>query len=485
MRRALSILSVLLAMSLMVLPAVLADPGGGPSASGVGRASMDLSGRAGTNGYLTSSGLAWSDAVVQRGLRNYAGPNCPGPGWNCTSTGAPVVQIATGNDPRNVFVCDPEDPSSDPDSNMCVISQTNTTGTNEAVCIEEDEQPDGTIEQSCVITQDNDSGANIAIVKQSVKMDSKQTTQRSEQRSQITQTNNSGDNRADVDQRSQLSAKAQHESDISQVQDVIQNSDIDQQTGFGLPPATEAGDNTANVFQSHRLEAKAHKADFVEQLQNAEQPFGETSCEPSFLYHSPNICSTVEQLSTNGELLINLKQELRHDAKAEPVRDDVFQQQGSSEDTGGMVGINHQDSTGVANRFKVQGERQDAKAHAIGGSVTQLQYTGQGPRLNSDQLGNEDNFAMGDQTVNQNASDPTFQQLQIGAIAAPISGNAMFSQKGCQNGVCEEQSPSGGPPGLFAELGCSQGVPPDSEGSPPPEGCVESSGPAEGGGGDG
>jgi len=462
MRRALSILSVLLTATLMVIPAVLADPGGGTtSAAGRPDTSIDVSNRAGIHNYLASIGVDREDAVVQRGVRNYAGPQCPGPRWNCTSSNRPVVQIALrGGTQRNVFVCDPEGAGTDEDANECVISQTNTTGTNKAVCIQEDEQDEGTVEQSCDITQTNNSGDNIATVEQSVEMDHKSTTQRSEQRSEITQTNNSGDNLAQVDQRSDLSAKVVNESDVSQVQDVIQDSDIDQTSGVGIPPATQAGDNSADVFQSHRLDAKAHVADSVEQLQNAEAPSGETDCQP-LQFFEPNICSEVNQNSTNGDLLINLRQELRHDAKAMPVEDDVFQQQGSSEFTGGMVGINHQHSEGVAERFKVQDERQDAKAHAVGGTVTQEQYTGQGPRLNSDQVFNEDNFAMGEQTVMQTASDPTFQQLQIGAIAVPISGEAVFEQQGCQNGECEEQTISGGPPGVFAELGCTSGEPPD------------------------
>ena len=468
MRRALSILSVLLTATLMVIPAVLADPGGGiTSAAGRPDASIDLSSRAGIDRYLTSIGVDREDAVVQRGVRNYAGPNCPGPRWNCTSSSGPVLQVALrgGGSPRNVFVCDPESSGTDPDTNTCVVVQgIPDDGTNEAVCIQGDEQDEGTVAQSCDITQTNDSGDNIATVEQSVQMGHKSTTQRSEQRSSISQTNGTGDNWASVDQRSDLSAKAQNESDVIQEQDVIQDSLIDQETGVGVPPEAAAGDNTADVFQSHRLEAKAHVADSVEQLQNAQVPFNSVEpLEPAtscwFLF-DPNICSRIDQLSTDGALLIDLRQELRHDAKAMPVEGDVDQQQGSSEFTGGMVGINHQDSAGVAERFKVQDERQDAKAHAVGGTVTEQQFTGQGPRINSDQVFNENNVAMGEQTVIQTASDPTFQQLQIGALAVPISGEAVFEQHGCQNGECEEQTISGGPPGVFAELGCTSGEPP-------------------------
>lgn len=478
MRRALSILPVLIVASLMVLPAVLAKPGSsaGGSLTGATARPADLSSRAAINRYLVSLGVDPADAVVQRGDRNYAGPDCPGSAWNCTDTSAPVVQLSSGGGGENVFVCDPEGTGTDEDTNTCVISQNNTTGDNHAVCIERDEQEEGVVEQSCTITQTNISGDNAATVRQTVLMDHKETTQRSEQTSEVSQTNGTGDNEASVEQRSDLSIKTHgtSSSDIVQQQDAIQDSDVEQLTGIGVLPTDPGGDNTAEVFQSHVLEAKAHKAASVEQLQNADSPFGETDCG-ALQFTSPNICSEIDQQSTTGDLLFRLRQDLRHEARAEPVSDEVFQQQGSSETTGGMAAVNHQNSLGVARRFKAQTERQNARAHKKG-MVTQLQYTGQGPRLNSDQVFNLDNIVVGDQSVHQSASDPTFQQLQIGAVAVPISGEATFTQRGCQNGECEQQTVTGGPPGVFAELGCNQGEPPDSEGSPPPEGCVEAGG---------
>ena len=39
--------------------------------------------------------------VTQRGARNYAGPNCPGKGWNCT-TSTRVLQISTSSGQNKV-----------------------------------------------------------------------------------------------------------------------------------------------------------------------------------------------------------------------------------------------------------------------------------------------------------------------------------------------------------------------------------------------
>src|SRR5581483_6610510 len=52
-----------------------------------------LSTRTGANLYLVQHGLNPTGFVIQRGTHNYAGPKCPGAGWNCT-TAKRVLQIA-------------------------------------------------------------------------------------------------------------------------------------------------------------------------------------------------------------------------------------------------------------------------------------------------------------------------------------------------------------------------------------------------------
>ena len=53
----------------------------------------DLSTRGAVMKYVRSLGVDPTGLVIQRGARNYAGPNCPGPNWNCTRA-SKVVQIA-------------------------------------------------------------------------------------------------------------------------------------------------------------------------------------------------------------------------------------------------------------------------------------------------------------------------------------------------------------------------------------------------------
>ena len=54
----------------------------------------DLSTVANVKTYLRSLGVDPRGVVIQRGARNYAGPNCPGAAWNCT-TSTRVVQISS------------------------------------------------------------------------------------------------------------------------------------------------------------------------------------------------------------------------------------------------------------------------------------------------------------------------------------------------------------------------------------------------------
>ena len=56
--------------------------------------------------YLRSLGVNPSGFVVQRGPFNYAGPNCPGAAWNCT-TSTKVIQLSSGGAAAaaNHFIC--------------------------------------------------------------------------------------------------------------------------------------------------------------------------------------------------------------------------------------------------------------------------------------------------------------------------------------------------------------------------------------------
>jgi hypothetical protein len=121
---------------------------------------------AGAARYLRAIGLDPRGLVIQRGARNYAGPNCPGAGWTCTSTAHPVIQIAAAGG-RNTFLCT---------TGSCAVVQATRSGTatkttrsltaaaapNKAICI----KTTG-LGQSCSINQKSATD-NMAIVFENV-----------------------------------------------------------------------------------------------------------------------------------------------------------------------------------------------------------------------------------------------------------------------------------------------------------------------------
>ncbi len=98
---------------------------------------LDLTSPSAVDSYLLSIGVDPATVVRQVGRRNYAGPNCPGARWNCT-TSTRVVQVSLPGG-VNKFVCegqDPQNPGTNPDTNTCVIVQGGPD--NNALCQEQD-----------------------------------------------------------------------------------------------------------------------------------------------------------------------------------------------------------------------------------------------------------------------------------------------------------------------------------------------------------
>jgi hypothetical protein len=139
---------------------------------------------AGAARYLRTIGIDPRGLVIQRGSRNYAGPNCPGAGWACTSTAHPVVQIAAAGG-KNTFLCT---------TGRCAVVQATRSGTaakttrpltaaaapNKATCI----KTTG-LGQSCSINQKS-ATPNTAIVYENVPKTTG-LTQTASQTAQITQ----------------------------------------------------------------------------------------------------------------------------------------------------------------------------------------------------------------------------------------------------------------------------------------------------------
>lgn len=118
-------------------------------------AQLDVSTRAAVVGYLRSIHVNPTGVVIQRGTRNYAGANCPGRGWSCTTTTHTVVQVASAGG-SNTFDCT---------TASCAVIQVATAPTaapNTAKCI----KTTG-LSQSCTISQSSSTRDNLAIVYES------------------------------------------------------------------------------------------------------------------------------------------------------------------------------------------------------------------------------------------------------------------------------------------------------------------------------
>ena len=135
----------------MIAAVVLVSASGAAAAAPPTTARIDLSTRTAVTKYLRTIRVNPTRVVVQRGLRNYAGPSCPGAGWTCTSTSHPVVQVARAAG-QNVFQCS---------TSHCAVVQTaiSSLATNTAKCI----KITG-LSQSCSISQSSSSANNQAIV---------------------------------------------------------------------------------------------------------------------------------------------------------------------------------------------------------------------------------------------------------------------------------------------------------------------------------
>lgn len=216
--------------------------------------------------YLRSLGVSTKGLVVQRGARNYAGPNCPGFAWNCTAARGVVVQMAQAG--QNKFECSPEDdqvyPTAAPAS--CFLFQSNTDGKNQATCRESTDANAATL--TCDITQSNVNGDNHATIDQNV-----------DQRGGATQTamvdafldqdNVNGSNHAGLTQSISQSTSAVT-SGGTQSQDADFGADVFQDT--------DTGNNFLQQSQALIQDGRASGPSTILQVQNGEH-FGSVDQE--------------------------------------------------------------------------------------------------------------------------------------------------------------------------------------------------------------
>src|SRR5258705_8684954 len=246
---------------------------------------------AGSAAHTNSGGLATLRAananvgatvVRQVGLRNYAGPNCPGRGWNCT-TSTNVRQIATAGG-TNVGVCTGGSVVVTGPSQDCNITQGGSSNT--ARCTEQSSTAGAA--QSCTITQTG--AANYAYVNQNINQIAG-STQLGTQTATVSQSG------ATVTNYLQLSQAANQSIKTGTLQD--QNAD---QSATIEQTATGAGTNYSTLKQTQLQKAYGRGT-----TQTQDTTSNLPDCNPYTLENpqpgpgNPNACAVVLQHSAAGK----------------------------------------------------------------------------------------------------------------------------------------------------------------------------------------
>lgn len=212
--------------------AVLTGSVGAGAARTPAKQAIDLSTNAAVKQYLRSLGISPRGVVIQRGVRNYAGPNCPGKGWNCTRSQR-VVQIAmrvarvrAGAGTRSFFAKPPPPPTNSAKcsvnnlSKSCIGNVASCTATGGS-----------SIDQSCTVVQNAPTGtSNSAQVDETITQSGQ--TLNGSQDAQITQTSVNGSNKVQLNLKITQSASTGGTS-VSQNVTSSQNFNISQTSTSG------------------------------------------------------------------------------------------------------------------------------------------------------------------------------------------------------------------------------------------------------------
>jgi len=385
--------------------------------------------------------------VTQRGARNYAGPNCPGKGWNCT-TSTRVLQIATNGGQNKVECTRPFTLTSAAQS--CVIVQGPNNAHNSAKCNQRTNS--STAEQYCSIKQTG--RRNTASIDQSVHA-SGSDGQSATQTAIVDQTSNGGDNRSDIDQSVKQSTSGGGDDEDDDDDDngngrpvIAQQTQDADQTATVVQEAAGSGKNSSRVFQSQRLTAKGAE----EQLQNAGTD-SSTDCAPDGGGNEPDSCTNIRQSSASGKNDSLLKQSIDEHAKTHVLG--ANQQQGELH--GGIDAEVHQDTASGSSTNRVdQDKRQRLSAPE---NASQTQYDPVRCCGLDSQLGGTGNSERINQSSKQAASGQFALQLLelIGESRSP-TGSCAISQHASNNSDSTPNSASQDPcPFLVLTTSCASG----------------------------
>jgi hypothetical protein len=421
---------------------------------------LDLSSDAAIVDYLGSIGIDPADAVWQRGLRNYAGPSCPGPDWNCVPANAPIVQIAaplgtnqfhcTGPDCVVVQVASDDDGDDDDGDDD---DGDNGDGDNGDGDDGDDDGDDGNVAtcemhssssssssnvlQVCIIGQESaDGSSNAASIKMSIKQSSgsRTSTQTARQVGRITQVNTTGKNVASIWESIGQSQSASGGSTISQSQEAHQSAVVDQDS--------TSGDNASDIDQWQNQSQYAERATAsITQRQNTAVGTDFTFCDGANgtldFDQAKNQCAEVTQDSSlvpgvGGNNHSDLEHRIR---EGQTATKSLVVDQDQGDPSNGQGGTVDQLSSAPADSEATQDTIQVQKA-SYAPTVSQFKDAGD-PRCCQSQGTNEANRAEITQKTDQFASSPTATQRAIFVGDCLTTGTCSVLQSATINGETE------------------------------------------------
>jgi hypothetical protein len=388
---AVTVLTMAIALTIVTGPAAVAEP--------------PLSCAEDIPAYLVGIGVNPDDAanaICQEGLRNYAGPSCPGTGWNCVRANVPIVQIANLGG-TNLFYCT---------ALNCLVIQVvhGGPGQNASACERRVDNPTtGETVMVCDIMQVNGGpGTNAATISQHIQQ-TKGTMQKAREIARITQTNETKSNIARIIQGIGQTQNAKGGGSITQSQEAHQAATVDQ--------LTTSGANTSNIDQrQNQSQRAAGSSGLVTQKQNTDPGF-DSSCDrptdnPDF-DQEKNQCAEVTQdssvvPSTGGSIQSRLNQAITESqtaSNAGSVDQDQGTFPGGPLTPGGQDGIVVQNSSAPVDSDAIQDTNQTQIATGIIDGVDpgdQFKNTGD-PRCCATQTINPGSTADITQRTNQSA----------------------------------------------------------------------------------
>ena len=413
--------------------AVLVSASGAAATKGRTLTGIDVSTRSAAVQYLRSIHVNPTGVVIQRGVRNYAGPSCPGSGWRCTTTTHPVVQVAAAGG-KNTFRCGTASCA------VVQIASAPTLAPNMASCI----RTTG-LGQSCTISQSSSTKDNVAVVYENA-VKTSGVTQTASSAASITQlaTGASNSNTACVTQNINVdgSTVAKKGTPVNVTLEAHQTVNITQNAlGSGgntaASSATPTGTcGTGVLGQTQTLTSKATGTGPITQNENAASG-------------GANMTIDVEQNQGSGHGVgsgpntANFFQTNTLTAIANSPAGSISQTQSSV--NGGLLGTVNQDSTGLSTATTTQTETQcedaakngltacdpeDPDASEAPSSLTQVQYgpvhKGVGEATQTGNTG--DTFSVSQTSTQDNDQGAGSTQTNVVQGDCHTSGNCTVDQ---------------------------------------------------------